>query len=130
MSLENPQETIGNLSSREVDVFRLLLQGFTNQQIAVELAVTRVLQTPTTIVNVEYTVFDQTDNWSTVWLANAFSVQNVMTHEFGHWLLLGDIKDKNCKDVTMYESISPLNYETKKITLEAADMNGINWQYP
>ena len=39
MSLENPQETIGNLSNREVEVLRLLLQGFSNQQIASELQI-------------------------------------------------------------------------------------------
>lgn len=39
MNIENLHETIGDLSNREVDVLRLLLRGFPNQQIAAELRI-------------------------------------------------------------------------------------------
>lgn len=58
------------------------------------------------------------------------NVQNVMTHEFGHWLFLYDIDDTdgNCASVTMYHRT---DYgEINKITLDMHDEEGINWQYP
>ncbi len=60
--------------------------------------------------------------------SSAFNVQNAVTHEFGHWLMLIDITDSNCTHVTMYES----TYlgDIGKITLDIADENAINWQYP
>ncbi len=60
--------------------------------------------------------------------STAFNVQNVTTHEFGHWLMLNDIHSTDCAPVTMYYSIS--RGEIDKITLDIADENGINWQYP
>ncbi len=58
-----------------------------------------------------------------------FNVQNVVTHELGHWLMLWDTYDTtNCAYVTMYEWIEP--GEIKKITLEGPDIEAINWQYP
>jgi hypothetical protein len=30
-----------------------------------------------------------------------YNLQNVVTHELGHWLYLNDINDSNCRDVTM-----------------------------
>jgi hypothetical protein len=57
-----------------------------------------------------------------------YSIQNVVTHEFGHWLSLHDIYHPYCSEVTMYNSIG--DGEVKKIDLEIPDINGINYQYP
>ncbi len=52
-----------------------------------------------------------------------------MTHEFGHWLYLLDNYDQqNCSEVTMYGYI--VIGETKKTSLETANKDAINWQYP
>ncbi|HLO13823.1 MAG TPA: matrixin family metalloprotease [Anaerolineales bacterium] len=56
------------------------------------------------------------------------NVKNVVTHEFGHWLFLKDIKDTNCEQVTMDDDIG--FGELIKIDLDTADENAINWQYP
>jgi len=56
-----------------------------------------------------------------------YSVQNAMTHEFGHWLNLKDTYDAACSQVTMY---GVLFKNEIAISLESADENGINWQYP
>jgi len=81
-----------------------------------------------------YTVFDPGPviTWDT---NNAnpsstdYNVQNTMTHEFGHWLFLVDNYDQvNCSEVTMYGYV--VHGETKKISLEIPDENGINFQYP
>lgn len=58
-----------------------------------------------------------------------YSLRNVMTHEFGHWLVLGDISTSGCSHVTMWYTAPP-TYETKKISLESPDRSGISWQYP
>ena len=58
----------------------------------------------------------------------SFNLQNVMSHEFGHWLFLDDINDVNCTHVTMDYSIA--KGELIKISLETADEEAINWQYP
>jgi predicted Zn-dependent protease len=60
--------------------------------------------------------------------SNAYDVQNTMTHEFGHWLNLGDITDSSCSEVTMFATVSI--GETKKRSLASADQAAINWQYP
>jgi hypothetical protein len=60
--------------------------------------------------------------------STAFNVQNVTTHEFGHWLMLYDIRDADCSDVTMY--YSTYLGEINDITLTIADENATNWQYP
>jgi len=56
------------------------------------------------------------------------NVQNVMTHEFGHWLDLDDVYEIDCEHVTMWNSG---DYgEISKITLSWSEFNAINWQYP
>jgi hypothetical protein len=60
--------------------------------------------------------------------STAYSVQEVMTHEFGHWLYLHDMYDATCTHVTMDHDIAP--GEVIKMTLDIADENAINWQYP
>ena len=54
------------------------------------------------------------------------NIQNVMTHEFGHWLRL---LHSGCTSATMYFAITSYG-EIKKITLDIADEDAINWQYP
>jgi hypothetical protein len=56
-------------------------------------------------------------------------VQNIITHEFGHWMRLLDIySPSTCGDVTMWGS-APYG-ETKKRTLEQADLDGLMSLYP
>jgi len=60
-----------------------------------------------------------------------YNLQNVTTHEFGHWLFLNDItpaSNPGCTQVTMDYDIG--FGEIMKITLDIADENAINWQYP
>ncbi|MBL8101642.1 MAG: matrixin family metalloprotease [Anaerolineales bacterium] len=93
-------------------------------------AMTDVYASSTTPITLVTTTFDETDAPNFPPASNNLNIENVMTHEFGHWLHLEDIYDSNCTDVTMYHYIPPLNGETKKITLEQADINGANYQYP
>jgi len=61
--------------------------------------------------------------WSTTGAANIADVQNILTHEFGHWMRLLDIySPTTCSEVTMWGSAG--YGETKKRTLEQADIDG------
>ena len=61
--------------------------------------------------------------WSTSGEANKADVQNILTHEFGHWLRLGDIySPATCSAVTMWGSAA--YGETNKRTLEQPDIDG------
>jgi hypothetical protein len=61
--------------------------------------------------------------WSTSGEANMADVQNILTHEFGHWMRLLDIySPTSCSEVTMWGSAS--FGETKKRTLDQADIDG------
>ena len=61
--------------------------------------------------------------WSTSGQANMADVQNILTHEFGHWMRLLDIySPTTCGEVTMWGSAAM--GETKKRTLEQADLDG------
>lgn len=93
------------------------------------IALTSVYASETTITKV-VTVFSDTKPFDAGFppAANIYSVENIMVHEFGHWLYLADMYDTNCAEVTMYGYSS--TDETKKITLETADEDAINWQYP
>ncbi len=96
-----------------------------------QLALTSVYATSTTPITKVITVFSDTKPFDTgnPPTSGNYSVENVMTHEFGHWLYLVDNYDEpNCGEVTMYGYIS--TGETKKTSLESADENAINWQYP
>lgn len=59
---------------------------------------------------------------------SSFSVQALMTHEFGHWLDLKDVYGSSCFHVTMFAGVG--TGEFHQITLEAEDKSGINWLYP
>ncbi len=67
--------------------------------------------------------FNSKWSWSPDGASGAFDVQNIATHEFGHWMRLLDIySPSTCGDVTMWGSAG--NGETKKRTLEQADIDG------
>ena len=55
-------------------------------------------------------------------------VQNIMTHEAGHWLVLDDLKQKPAGNQTMYGISAEL--ELKKRSLESGDEAGIQEIYP
>jgi hypothetical protein len=63
--------------------------------------------------------------------STSHSIRNIMTHEFGHWLMLEDIYTSGCTDATMWYAVPPEGAgETKKESLETPDINGMNYQYP
>jgi Matrixin len=55
---------------------------------------------------------------------DAYDLQNVATHEFGHWLGLDDLEDDSDRDLTMYGFAA--GGEVKKRTLGRGDINGRN----
>jgi hypothetical protein len=55
-------------------------------------------------------------------------VQNIMTHEAGHWLVLNDLYTDVASEQTMYGYASDL--ELKKRSLESGDIAGVNKIYP
>jgi hypothetical protein len=59
--------------------------------------------------------------------ANSYSIKNILTHELGHWIGLGDIYDTKCSDATMYGYAS--KGETKKISLSKIDSDAIRELY-
>ncbi|WP_048124869.1 matrixin family metalloprotease [Methanosarcina lacustris] len=65
--------------------------------------------------------------WSTSGEQYHYDVQNVATHEFGHWLSLGDLYTSADTEKTMYYTISL--GETKKRTLHSDDIAGIQSIY-
>ena len=73
--------------------------------------------------------FNTKFGWSTAGESDKADVQNIITHEFGHWMRLLDIyAPSTCSDVTMWGSAP--NGETKKRTLEQADIDGLLSLYP
>jgi len=59
--------------------------------------------------------------------AGAYDIQNIMTHENGHWLGLNDLYSATDKDLTMYGY--GMTGELKKDTLGLGDILGINTIY-
>lgn len=74
------------------------------------------------------TTFNTSFAWSTSGAAGAYDVQNTATHELGHWLILNDLWGGGNTEKTMYGTAA--TGETKKRTLDADDINGINAVYP
>ena len=77
--------------------------------------------------------FDDTYNWGIGESPSFYDIQNVATHEFGHWLnlrdLYGNIGDGvNDTGKTMY-GYADIN-EVIKRTLHEDDIAGIQWVYP
>ena len=60
-------------------------------------------------------------------------VQNIMTHEAGHWLVLGDLYEDNPRFVTsdLYETMYGFasEFELQKRSLESGDEAGIQTIY-
>lgn len=73
------------------------------------------------------TVLNTYYQWSTSGEANKLDVQNVVTHELGHRLMLNDLSGGGDTEKTMYYLTA--YGETKKRTLETDDLNGINYIY-
>jgi hypothetical protein len=66
--------------------------------------------------------------WSPSAATSGPDVQNIATHEFGHWMRLLDIySPSTCGEVTMWGSAG--FGETKKRTLEQADIDGFKSLY-
>ncbi len=59
--------------------------------------------------------------------SGAHDIWSVATHEFGHWLVLGDLYDPSESSYTMYHAIS--SCDTSARSLEADDVNGIVYLY-
>jgi len=68
--------------------------------------------------------------WDYADTAGAFDVdvQNIMTHEAGHWLVLGDLYASYNSEKTMYGYAS--EFELKKRSLDSGDIAGIQKIYP
>jgi len=61
-------------------------------------------------------------------IAGYYDVQDIMTHEAGHWLMLGDLYSKAASEQTMYGYGS--TGELKARTLESGDIAGLRKIYP
>ncbi len=73
------------------------------------------------------TVFNSDFPWSVNADPNKYDLQNIATHEFGHWLVLGDLYSLRDWALTMY-GYGGLG-ETIKSTLGKGDTSGINKIY-
>ena len=69
-------------------------------------------------------------NWPNTQKSEAYDVdvQNIMTHEAGHWLLLEDLYNKPANDQTMYGRSA--EFDLQKRSLESGDEAGIQEIYP
>lgn len=72
-------------------------------------------------------IIDSSEPWANNGSNQAFDVQNVMTHEFGHALGLGDEYSDSKTTSTMYYRAE--KGEISKRTLEQDDLNGFNYLY-
>ena len=61
-------------------------------------------------------------------IVGTYDVQNIMTHEVGHWLMLEELYNKPARNQTMYGYGS--TGEVKKRSLESGDIAGIREIYP
>ena len=61
-------------------------------------------------------------------VAGYYDVQNIATHEAGHWLMLGDLYNKPARQQTMYGYGA--TGEVKKRSLESGDIAGVLEIYP
>ena len=73
------------------------------------------------------TVFNSDLPWSVTAESTKYDLQNIATHEFGHWLLLGDLYSVRDWALTMYGYGYP--GEIDKSTLGKGDITGINKIY-
>lgn len=74
-------------------------------------------------------VLDDTNfDWSTSGDPDKMDVQNIVTHELGHAVGLGDLYQSGCSEVTMFGYST--EGETKKCDLDPADITGLLTLYP
>lgn len=73
------------------------------------------------------TVFNSDLPWAVSGDSGSYDLQNIATHEFGHWLVLGDLYSLRDSALTMY-GYGGLG-ETMKSTLGKGDISGINKIY-
>ncbi|MFH0805078.1 MAG: matrixin family metalloprotease, partial [Patescibacteria group bacterium] len=66
-------------------------------------------------------------SWSTTGQSGAYDLQNIGTHEFGHWLQLGDLYTARDRELTMYGYGA--TSETKKRDLGLGDTLGVQKIY-
>ncbi|MBC8465337.1 MAG: hypothetical protein H8D63_03140 [Parcubacteria group bacterium] len=79
-----------------------------------------VIQDADTVLNTNYL-------WSTSGVYGHMDVQNVLTHELGHWFMLYDLYYGYQSEYTMYGVI--VTGETKKRTLEDDDVDSAYTMY-
>ena len=79
------------------------------------------------------TIFNKSYKWSATaydensqcgGVAGTYDLENIATHEFGHWIGLDDLYDSQDQDLTMYGYGETT--ELKKDTLGAGDILGVN----
>jgi len=99
------------------------------------IAITYIWYYPSTGQLVESdTVFNKNYKWSVNTSTSdcvntlSYDVQNIGTHEFGHWIGLDDLYNAADKDLTMY-GYGELG-ELKKDTLGKGDITGVNTILP
>jgi len=90
------------------------------------IAVTYIWYIGDTIIETD-TVLNTLYKWSLTGEPNKMDVQNIMTHEFGHWCGLDDLYDDKDYWLTMYGYASL--GETYKRTLGLGDINGLKAVY-
>lgn len=73
------------------------------------------------------TIFDTDYSWSVTRESGKMDLQNIATHEFGHWLVLDDLYNRPARKQTMY-GYSTYG-ETIKRTLESGDIAGLESIY-
>lgn len=78
------------------------------------------------IVEVD-TLFDTDYEWSLSGEPDKMDLQNIATHEFGHWLVLDDLYNRPAREQTMYGYST--EGETIKRTLDSGDIAGLEAIY-
>jgi hypothetical protein len=81
----------------------------------------------TKIVSENDIIFNTRLPWSTSGAPGYYDVQNIATHEQGHYLVLNDLYKSYQSEMTMYGYGA--TGETKKRTLETGDKDGIKYIY-
>lgn len=92
------------------------------------IAVTRFVFWVNTKELIEFDImFDSEELWSTTGAKDAFDVQNVMTHELGHTLVLDDLRSPRDGALTMHAYTWP--EDVTKRDLGSGDIRGIQAIY-
>ncbi len=78
-------------------------------------------------INQAEIIFNRSYPWSTTGASDYYDVQNIATHEFGHWLQLNDLYSSTDYYKTMYGHAK--TGETYKRTLHSDDIAGIKYIY-